>query len=190
VAGIIFVSGIDADATADHTPYRTLVERGPADRPRQRLRRGHRRLFISDDDAAAMELGRDAPRLDGPSGGSASLLETVRRSRPVVRKRAAFIDAMARQTGITARSGGRPRHPLAVRRRGRSSGGAPLLLGARAWRPSSAGLGAWLLRGDPHDCRAARGCRVPEDICVAWVHHRRLASACAIPPLATVRCRR
>ncbi len=100
VSGIIFVSGMHADANADNDRYRYLIERGlpivfvngfaaHVDAP-----------FISDDDAYAMNLA--VAHLTAMGHQRIGLAVGPERFVPVVRKRAGFLAAMHAHTNLTA----------------------------------------------------------------------------------------
>jgi LacI family repressor for deo operon, udp, cdd, tsx, nupC, and nupG len=99
VSGIIFVSGMHADANADNDRYRYLIERGlpivfvngfaaHVDAP-----------FISDDDAYAMNLA--VAHLTAMGHQRIGLAVGPERFVPVVRKRAGFLAAMRAHTNLT-----------------------------------------------------------------------------------------
>jgi LacI family repressor for deo operon, udp, cdd, tsx, nupC, and nupG len=99
VSGIIFVSGMHADANADNDRYRYLIERGlpivfvngfaaHVDAP-----------FISDDDAYAMNLA--VAHLTAMGHQRIGLAVGPERFVPVVRKRAGFLSAMRAHTNLT-----------------------------------------------------------------------------------------
>lgn len=97
VAGIIFVSGIHADVAADHAPYLSLIDRGLPIVFVNGYADGIDAPFISDDDAAAMELA--VTHLTAMGHRRIGLAVGPVRFVPVVRKRAAFIAAMSRLAG-------------------------------------------------------------------------------------------
>ena len=99
VAGIIFVSGMHADSTADHASYRSLVDRGLPIVLVNGYAEGVDAPFISDDDAAAMDLA--VTHLVSMGHRRIGLAVGPMRFVPVVRKRAAFIESLTRQTGIS-----------------------------------------------------------------------------------------
>lgn len=99
VSGIIFVSGLHADATATNERYQSLIERGlpvvfvngfaaHIDAP-----------FLSDDDAYAMQLA--VSHLAAMGHVRIGLAIGPERFVPVVRKRAGFIAAMQDRTALS-----------------------------------------------------------------------------------------
>ena len=99
VTGIVFVSGLHADTTADHERYRKLVAAEAADRARQRATSpGVEAPFISCDDRAAAELA--VSHLVALGHRRIGLISGPERFVPVQRKLAGFraaMDATARR---------------------------------------------------------------------------------------------
>lgn len=98
VAGIIFVSGMHADATADHDRYRALTDRGLPVVFVNGYAEGVDAPFVSDDDAGAMEQA--VAHLASMGHTRIGLAVGPIRFVPVVRKRAAFLSAMERVVGL------------------------------------------------------------------------------------------
>ncbi len=160
VAGIIFVSGMHADVTADHAPYTALVERGLPIVLVNGYAEGVDAPFISDDDAAAMELA--VTHLTSMGHRRIGLALGPLRFVPVVRKRAAFIDAMVRQTGISAdEAAGLVSHSLFAVEGGQAAAHHLLGLGVTAIVCGSDLMALGAIR-----TVRQRGLRVPEDVSV------------------------
>lgn len=100
VAGIIFVSGMHADATADHGRYQALVDRGLPIVLVNGYAEGIDAPFISDDDAAAMDLA--IRHLASMGHVRIGLAVGPGRFVPVVRKRAGYLAAMQAHVGMPA----------------------------------------------------------------------------------------
>ncbi|MBK9738342.1 MAG: LacI family DNA-binding transcriptional regulator [Actinobacteria bacterium] len=180
VAGIIFVSGMHADITAEHGRYRALVERGLPIVLVNGFAEGVDAPFISDDDAAAMDLA--VTHLAAMGHRRIGLALGPRRFVPVVRKRAAFIDAMTRLTGMSAEdASGLVSHSLFAVEGGQAA--AHHLLGRGV---TAVVCGSDLMALGAIRTVRQRGLRVPEDVSVVGYDDSRLI-AFTDPPLTTVR---
>ena len=98
VAGIVFVSGMHADATAEHGRYRGLTERGLPIVFVNGYAPGVDAPFLSDDDAYAMDLA--VRHLASMGHRRIGLAVGPDRFVPVIRKREGFMAAMRRHVGI------------------------------------------------------------------------------------------
>jgi alanine racemase len=180
VAGIIFVSGMHADVTAEHGPYNALVERGLPIVLVNGYAEGIDAPFISDDDAAAMDLA--VTHLTSMGHRRIGLAVGPGRFVPVVRKRAGFIDAMTRLTGISAdEAAGLVSHSLFAVEGGQAA--AHHLLGCGV---TAIVCGSDLMALGAIRTIRQRGLRVPEDVSVVGYDDSRLI-AFTDPPLTTVR---
>jgi alanine racemase len=180
VAGIIFVSGMHADVNADHSPYSTLVDRGLPIVLVNGYADGIDAPFISDDDAAAMDLA--VTHLTSMGHRRIGLAVGPVRFVPVVRKRAAFIDAMTRLTGIGSDEAATlVSHSLFAVEGGQAAAHHLLGLGVTAIVCGSDLMALGAIR-----TIRQRGLRVPEDISVVGYDDSRLIAFTA-PPLTTVR---
>lgn len=180
VAGIIFVSGMHADATADHDSYRGLVDRGLPIVLVNGYADGVDAPCISDDDAAAMDLA--VSHLTSMGHRRIGLAVGPNRFVPVVRKRAAFIDALVRQTGISPQEAGDLiAHSLFAVEGGQAAAHHLLGLGVTAIVCGSDLMALGAIR-----TVRQRGLRVPEDVSVVGYDDSRLI-AFTDPPLTTVR---
>ncbi|MDO8308829.1 MAG: LacI family DNA-binding transcriptional regulator [Actinomycetota bacterium] len=180
VAGIIFVSGLHADSTADVSRYSALVERGLPIVLVNGYAPGVDAPFISDDDAAAMDLA--VAHLTSMGHRRIGLAVGPRRFVPVVRKRAAFIAAMTRLTGIDeAEAEGLVSHSLFAVEGGQAAAHHLLSLGVTAIVCGSDLMALGAIR-----TVRQRGLRTPEDVSVVGYDDSRLI-AFTDPPLTTVR---
>ena len=136
--------------------------------------------FISDDDAAAMDLA--VTHLVAMGHRRIGLALGPRRFVPVVRKRAAFIDAMTRQTGMSAEDAASlVSHSLFAVEGGQAA--AHHLLGREV---TAIVCGSDLMALGAIRTIRQRGLRVPEDVSVVGYDDSRLI-AFTDPPLTTVR---
>lgn len=180
VSGIIFVSGMHADATADHAPYRALVDRGLPVVFVNGYAEGIDAPFVSDDDSAAMDLA--VTHLTSMGHRRIGLAVGPARFVPVVRKRAAFISAMARQTGMGEEEASElVSHSLFTVEGGQAAAHHLLGLGVTAIVCGSDLMALGAIR-----TARQRGLRVPEDVSVVGYDDSRLI-AFTDPPLTTVR---
>jgi LacI family repressor for deo operon, udp, cdd, tsx, nupC, and nupG len=180
VAGIIFVSGMHADSTADHASYRALVDRGLPIVLVNGYADGVDAPFISDDDAAAMDLA--VTHLVAMGHRRIGLAVGPIRFVPVVRKRAAFIEAMTRQTGITSDdAAGLVAHSLFGLEGGQAAAHHLLGCGVTAMVCGSDLMALGAIR-----TVRQRGLRVPDDVSVVGYDDSRLIPF-TDPPLTTVR---
>ena len=180
VAGIIFVSGLHADSTADHAAYRLLLDRGLPIVFVNGYAEGIDAPFISDDDAAAMQLA--VTHLVSMGHRRIGLAVGPGRFVPVVRKRAAFIDAMVNATGVGHdEAGSLVTHTLFTVEGGQAAAHHLLGLGVTAVVCGSDLMALGVIR-----TVRQRGMRVPEDISVVGYDDSRLI-AFTDPPLTTVR---
>lgn len=180
VAGIIFVSGLHADSTADHSRYRSLVERGLPIVFVNGYAGGVDAPFISDDDAAAMDLA--VSHLAAMGHRRIGLAVGPARFVPVVRKRAAFIEAMGRHTGMDPdTAAGLVSHSLFAVEGGQAAAHHLLGLGVSAIVCGSDLMALGAIR-----TVRQRGLRTPEDVSVVGYDDSRLI-AFTDPPLTTVR---
>jgi LacI family transcriptional regulator, repressor for deo operon, udp, cdd, tsx, nupC, and nupG len=99
VSGIIFVSGMHADAHADNDRYRHLIERGLPIVFVNGFAENVDAPFISDDDAYAMNLA--VAHLTSMGHQRIGLAVGPERFVPVVRKRNGFIHAMQQHTDLS-----------------------------------------------------------------------------------------
>lgn len=180
VAGIIFVSGLHADATADHAAYRALVDRGLPIVFVNGFAEGIRAPFVSDDDAGAMEQA--VTHLTAMGHQRIGLAVGPSRFVPVVRKRAGFISAMTRLTGMSEdEAAGLVTHSLFTVEGGQAAAHHLLGLGVTAIVCGSDLMALGAIR-----TVRQRGLRVPEDVSVVGYDDSRLI-AFTDPPLTTVR---
>ena len=180
VSGIVFVSGMHADATADHASYRSLIERGLPVVFINGHAEGVDAPFISDDDAAAMDLA--VTHLTSMGHRRIGLAVGPGRFVPVVRKRAAFIKAMCRLTGIDGpEASSLVSHSLFTVEGGQAAAHHLLGLGVTAIVCGSDLMALGAIR-----TVRQRGLRVPEDVSVVGYDDSRLI-AFTDPPLTTVR---
>ena len=180
VAGIIFVSGMHADSTADHASYRSLVDRGLPIVLVNGYAEGVDAPFISDDDAAAMDLA--VTHLVSMGHRRIGLAVGPMRFVPVVRKRAAFIESLTRQTGISPEdAAGLVSHSLFGLEGGQAA--AHHLLGCGV---TAIVCGSDLMALGAIRTVRQRGLRVPEDVSVVGYDDSRLIPF-TDPPLTTVR---
>ena len=180
VAGIIFVSGLHADATADHAAYRVLLDRGLPIVFVNGYAEGIDAPFVSDDDAAAMQLA--VTHLASMGHRRIGLAVGPARFVPVVRKRAAFIEAMVHATGVAhVDAEALVAHTLFTVEGGQAAAHHLLGLGVTAVVCGSDLMALGVIR-----TVRQRGLRVPEDISVVGYDDSRLI-AFTDPPLTTVR---
>lgn len=180
VAGIIFVSGMHADATADHSAYNALVERGLPIVLVNGYAEGIDAPFISDDDAAAMDLA--VTHLVAMGHRRIGLAVGPQRFVPVVRKRAAFVDSMVRLTGISPEEASDlVSHSLFAVEGGQAAAHHLLGLGVTSIVCGSDMMALGAIR-----TVRQRGLRVPEDVSIVGYDDSRLI-AFTDPPLTTVR---
>ncbi|MHB1066979.1 MAG: LacI family DNA-binding transcriptional regulator [Candidatus Nanopelagicales bacterium] len=180
VAGIIFVSGLHADSTADVSRYCALVERGLPIVLVNGYAPGVDAPFISDDDAAAMDLA--VAHLTSMGHRRIGLAVGPIRFVPVVRKRAAFVAAMVRLTGIDEQEAeGLVSHSLFAVEGGQAAAHHLLGLGVTAIVCGSDLMALGAIR-----TVRQRGLRTPEDVSVVGYDDSRLI-AFTDPPLTTVR---
>lgn len=180
VAGIIFVSGLHADSTANHDRYSALVERGLPIVLVNGYAKGVDAPFISDDDTAAMELA--VAHLTSMGHRRIGLAVGPIRFVPVVRKRAAFIDAMQRMTGASEEEAASlVSHSLFAVEGGQAAAHHLLGLGVTAIVCGSDLMALGAIR-----TVRQRGLRTPEDVSVVGYDDSRLI-AFTDPPLTTVR---
>lgn len=180
VAGIIFVSGLHADSTASHERYAALVERGLPIVLVNGYAEGIDAPFISDDDTAAMELA--VAHLTSMGHRRIGLAVGPIRFVPVVRKRAAFIDAMMRHADATPdEAASLVSHSLFAVEGGQAAAHHLLGLGVTAIVCGSDLMALGAIR-----TVRQRGLRTPEDVSVVGYDDSRLI-AFTDPPLTTVR---
>lgn len=180
VAGIIFVSGLHADSTADVSRYSALVDRGLPIVLVNGYAPGVDAPFISDDDAAAMDLA--VAHLTSMGHRRIGLAVGPSRFVPVVRKRAAFVAAMVRLTGIDEQEAeGLVAHSLFSVEGGQAAAHHLLSLGVTAIACGSDLMALGAIR-----TIRQRGLRTPEDVSVVGYDDSRLI-AFTDPPLTTVR---
>lgn len=180
VSGIIFVSGMHADATAEHDRYRALTERGLPVVFVNGFASGIDAPFISDDDAAAMDqavshLASMGHRRIGLALGPVRFV-------PVVRKRAAFLNAMERVVGMPREEAeALISHSLFAVEGGQAAAHHLLGLGVTAIVCGSDMMALGVIR-----TVRQRGLDVPRDISVVGYDDSRLI-AFTDPPLTTIR---
>lgn len=180
VAGIIFVSGGHADATADVEPYRALVERGLPIVFVNGYTSGLDAPFISDDDVTAMDLA--VSHLAAMGHRRIGLAVGPNRFTPVIRKRTGFLTAMARHVGMSANDAeSLIAHSLFTVEGGQAA--AHHLLGQGV---SAIVCGSDLMALGAIRTIRQRGLRVPEDVSVVGYDDSPLV-AFTDPPLTTVR---
>jgi DNA-binding LacI/PurR family transcriptional regulator len=98
VSGIIFVSGMHADATATHERYQGLIQRGMPMVFLNGFAPGIDAPFISDDDVYAMDLA--VGHLAAMGHERIGLAVGPERFVPVIRKRDGFIRSMNKHLGV------------------------------------------------------------------------------------------
>ena len=180
VAGIIFVSGMHADATADHERYRHLIERGLPVVFVNGFADGVDAPFISDDDSAAVELA--ITYLASMGHRRIGLAVGPNRFVPVVRKRAAFLAAMSSIVGLPeVEADVLIAHSLFTVEGGQAA--AHHLLGQQV---TAIVCGSDLMALGAIRTIRQRGLDVPRDISVVGYDDSRLI-AFTDPPLTTVR---
>jgi LacI family repressor for deo operon, udp, cdd, tsx, nupC, and nupG len=180
VAGIIFVSGMHADSTSDFTRYRTLVDRGLPIVLVNGYAAGIEAPCISDDDAAAMDLA--VSHLVAMGHRRIGLAVGAIRFVPVVRKRAAFIEAVTRQTGMPPEEAASlVSHSLFGLEGGQAAAHHLLGLGVTGIVCGSDLMALGAIR-----TIRQRGLRVPGDVSVVGYDDSRLIPF-TDPPLTTVR---
>ena len=180
VAGIVFVSGMHADATADHDRYRSLAQRGLPVVFVNGFAEGVDAPFISDDDAAAMDLA--VAHLAAMGHRRIGLALGPIRFVPVVRKRAAFLSAMERHVGMSREEAeGLVSHSLFAVEGGQAA--AHHLLGCGV---TAIVCGSDLMALGAIRTIRQRGLDVPRDVSVVGYDDSRLI-AFTDPPLTTVR---
>ena len=180
VAGIIFVSGLHADATADHARYRDLLDRGLPIVLVNGYAEGIDAPFISDDDATAMDLA--VSHLVSMGHTRIGLAVGPSRFVPVVRKRAAFIEAMTRLTGLDEDEAARlVSHSLFAVEGGQAAAHHLLGMGVTAIVCGSDMMALGAIR-----TIRQQGLQVPDDLSVVGYDDSRLI-AFTDPPLTTVR---
>jgi len=178
VAGIVFISGLHADSTADPARYRTLRQRGLPIVLVNGYTDGVDAPFISNDDVTSMDLA--VTHLAALGHTRIGLALGPRRFVPVLRKISGFRDALHRTLGIddvepwvecslfTVEGGGAAAERLLDR------GATAVICGSDLMA-----LGAIrAIRG--------RGLRVPQDVSVVGYDDSMLV-AFTDPPLTTVR---
>jgi LacI family transcriptional regulator, repressor for deo operon, udp, cdd, tsx, nupC, and nupG len=178
VSGIIFVSGLHADSTADSARYTQLRRRGLPIVLVNGYMEGVDAAFISNDDVASMELA--VSHLVSLGHARIGLAVGPRRFVPVVRKITGFREAMRRHLGIDDGDAWVECSLFSV------EGGA-----AAAERLVDAGATAVICGSDLMALGAiravrGRGLRVPEDVSVVGYDDSSLI-AFTDPPLTTVR---
>ncbi len=180
VSGIIFVSGMHADATAEHDSYRALTERGLPVVFVNGFAEGVDAPFISDDDAGAMDLA--VAHLAAMGHRRIGLAVGPVRFVPVVRKRAAFLAAMERIVGMPYdEAEGLVSHSLFAVEGGQAA--AHHLLGQSV---TAIVCGSDLMALGAIRTIRQRGLEVPRDVSVVGYDDSRLI-AFTDPPLTTVR---
>lgn len=180
VAGIIFVSGMHADATADNGRYRSLTERGLPVVFVNGFTAGVDAPFISDDDVAAMDLA--VAHLASMGHRRIGLAVGPDRFVPVVRKRAGFIIAMERHLGA-------PREEvesLIAQSLFTVEGGQAAAQHLLAAGVTAIVCGSDLMALGVVRTARQRGLRVPQDVSVVGYDDSPLI-AFTDPPLTTVR---
>ena len=174
------MSGLHADSTANHERYAALVERGLPIVLVNGYAEGIHAPFISDDDTAAMELA--VAHLTSMGHRRIGLAVGPIRFVPVVRKRAAFIDAMNRLAGMPADEAATlVSHSLFAVEGGQAAAHHLLGLGVTAIVCGSDLMALGAIR-----TIRQRGLRTPEDVSVVGYDDSRLI-AFTDPPLTTVR---
>ena len=123
VSGIVFVSGLHADATGDPERYRRLVARALPIVLVNGYVEGVAAPFVSPDEQAAAELAVSLPGALGHR--RIGLISGPDRFLPVQRKIAGYRAAMRTLLGARRRRAGRADLAVAVRRRGRRGGRPP-----------------------------------------------------------------
>lgn len=180
VAGIIFVSGMHADATADSARYRALVDRGLPIVLVNGYAEGIDAPFVSDDDATAMDLA--VRHLAAMGHQRIGLALGPARFVPVVRKRAGFIAAMHAHLGLDhVATDALVVHSLFTVEGGQAAAHHLLAAGATAMVCGSDLMALGAVR-----TIRQRGLRCPEDVSVVGYDDSPLI-AFTDPPLTTVR---
>jgi alanine racemase len=180
VAGIIFVSGMHADATADNGRYRALTERGLPVVFVNGFTAGVDAPFISDDDVAAMDLA--VAHLASMGHRRIGLAVGPDRFVPVVRKRAGFIAAMERHLGASREDA----ESLIVQSLFTVEGGQAAAHHLLAAGVTAIACGSDLMALGVVRTARQRGLRVPQDVSVVGYDDSPLI-AFTDPPLTTVR---
>ncbi|MDP4804836.1 MAG: LacI family transcriptional regulator [Candidatus Nanopelagicales bacterium] len=180
VSGIIFISGMHADATSDHAAYRALIDRGLPVVFVNGFAEGIDAPFISDDDVGAMDLA--VSHLASMGHRKIGLALGPERFVPVVRKRAGFISAMQQHVGGSMHDiEARIAHSLFSVEGGQAA--AHHLLASDV---SAIVCGSDLMALGVIRTIRQRGLRVPEDVSVVGYDDSPLI-AFTDPPLTTVR---
>ena len=180
VTGIVFISGLHADTTADMERYAKLTGKGV---PFVMINGFSSRIsapFISPDDRAAMQMA--VQHLVGLGHQRIGLAVGPARFVPVERKLEGFADAMRIQLGLTAaESSALVQHSLFSVEGGQAAAGALLDRGCTAIVCGSDLMAFGAIRG-----ARSRGLSVPGDVSVVGFDDSPLI-AFADPPLTTIR---
>lgn len=178
VSGIVFVSGLHADSTADPGPYQALCHRGLPIVLVNGYLDGVDAPFISNDDVASMELA--VAHLVSLGHRQIGLALGPSRLVPVVRKITGFTDALCRQLGVDDAQDWIECSVFSV------EGGA--MAGDRLVQRGATALicGSDLMALGAIRAVRARGLRVPVDVSVVG-YDDSLLVAFTDPPLTTVR---
>jgi DNA-binding LacI/PurR family transcriptional regulator len=178
VSGIVFVSGLHADSTADPARYQRLRAQGLPIVLVNGYLPGVEAAFISNDDVASMDLA--VAHLTSLGHVRIGLAVGPRRFVPVVRKVAGFREAMRRLLGVEDVEGWVESCLFSV------EGGA--LAGERLVRRGATAVvcGSDLMALGAIRAVRSLGCRVPEDVSVVGYDDSAL-NAFTDPPLTTVR---
>ncbi|MFF8771248.1 LacI family DNA-binding transcriptional regulator [Kitasatospora sp. NPDC015120] len=180
VAGIVFVSGLHADSTADHDRYTRLAGRGV---PFVLINGYSERIdapFISPDDRAAMWMA--VQHLAGLGHERIGLAVGQRRYVPVLRKIEGFTAAVREVLGLGAQEAGElVHHTLFSVEGGHAAAGALLDKGCTAIVCGSDMMALGAIRAVRQ-----RGLAVPQDVSVVGFDDSPLI-AFTEPPLTTVR---
>ncbi|MFE9252757.1 LacI family DNA-binding transcriptional regulator [Streptomyces sp. NPDC007088] len=181
VAGIIFVSGLHADTSADMSRYERLRARGVPFVLVDGFSPGVRAPFISPDDRAAMHLAVTHLASLGHTGIGLALGPV--RFVPVRRKIEGFVDAMRGRFGLDAQdvTGRLVQHSLFTLEGGRVAADALLDRGCTAVVCASDMMALGAIRA-----ARARGLDVPGEVSVVGFDDSTLI-AFTDPPLTTVR---
>jgi DNA-binding LacI/PurR family transcriptional regulator len=178
VAGILFISGGHADAGADPARYQGLRDVGLPMVLVNGYLDGVEAPFISNDDAASMELA--VSHLVSLGHTRIGLAVGPRRFVPVVRKIAGFADALHRQLGITDAESWVESFMFTA------EGGALAAERLLARGATAIVCGSDLMALGAIRAVRARGCAVPGDVSVVGYDDSALM-AFTDPPLTTVR---
>jgi DNA-binding LacI/PurR family transcriptional regulator len=178
VSGIVFISGLHADSTADPGHYQVLCQRGLPIVFVNGYLEGLDAPFISNDDVASMDLA--VAHLVSLGHHRIGLALGPPRFVPVVRKITGFVDALRRRLGVEDAQDWVECSVLSV------EGGAMAANGLARRGATALICGSDLMALGAIRAVRARGLRVPVDVSVVGCDDA-LLMAFTDPPLTTVR---